>query len=39
MVKGFSTALMRMHRGDHWRIYIPYQLGLWWYSKKLHTSL
>ena len=27
VVKGFSTALMRMHRGDHWRIYIPYQLG------------
>jgi FKBP-type peptidyl-prolyl cis-trans isomerase FklB len=27
MVKGFSTALMKMHRGDHWRIYIPYQLA------------
>ncbi len=27
VVKGFSTALMRMHRGDYWRIYIPYQLG------------
>ena len=27
VVKGFSTALMKMHRGDHWRIYIPYQLG------------
>ena len=27
VVKGFSTVLMRMHRGDHWRIYIPYQLG------------
>ena len=27
VVKGFSTALMHMHRGDHWRIYIPYQQG------------
>ena len=27
VVKGFSTALMNMHRGDHWRIYIPYQLA------------
>ena len=27
VVKGFGTALMRMHRGDHWRVYIPYQLA------------
>ena len=27
VVRGFATALMHMHRGDHWRIYIPYQLG------------
>ena len=27
LVKGFSTALMHMHRGDRWRIYIPYQQG------------
>lgn len=27
VVRGFGTALMRMHRGDRWRIYIPYQLG------------
>lgn len=27
LVKGFSTALMHMHRGDRWRIYIPYQLA------------
>ena len=27
VVKGFATALMHMHRGDHWRVYIPYQLG------------
>ena len=26
-VVGFSTALQHMHRGDHWRVYIPYQLG------------
>ncbi len=24
---GFATALMKMHRGDHWQIIIPYQLG------------
>jgi FKBP-type peptidyl-prolyl cis-trans isomerase FklB len=27
VVTGFSTALMHMHQGDHWRIYVPYQLG------------
>ena len=27
LVDGFSTALMHMHKGDYWRIYIPYQLG------------
>lgn len=27
LVDGFSTALQRMHIGDHWRVYIPYQLG------------
>jgi FKBP-type peptidyl-prolyl cis-trans isomerase FklB len=26
-VEGFSTALHHMHRGDHWRIYIPSALG------------
>jgi FKBP-type peptidyl-prolyl cis-trans isomerase FklB len=26
-VEGFSTALQHMHRGDHWRIYIPSALG------------
>lgn len=26
-VTGFTTALQHMHRGDRWRIYIPYQLG------------
>ena len=27
MIDGFSTALMNMHIGDYWRVYIPYQLG------------
>jgi FKBP-type peptidyl-prolyl cis-trans isomerase FklB len=27
VVNGFSTAVMHMHRGDHWIVYIPYQLG------------
>ena len=26
-VEGFTTALLHMHPGDRWRIYIPYQLG------------
>lgn len=24
---GFSTALMNMHKGDRWTVYIPYTLG------------
>ena len=24
---GFSTALMNMHKGDRWRVYVPYLLG------------
>ena len=27
LVNGFATALMNMHAGDRWRVYIPYQLG------------
>ena len=27
LIDGFTTALMNMHIGDHWRVYIPYQLG------------
>ena len=27
LVDGFTTALMSMHRGEHWTVYIPYQLG------------
>ena len=26
-IDGFATALQHMHRGDRWRVYIPYQLG------------
>ncbi len=27
LIDGFSTALQNMRRGDHWVVYIPYQLG------------
>ena len=27
LVKGFSTALMNMVEGDHWRVVIPYYIG------------
>lgn len=27
MIVGFSTALQKMHVGDTWKVYIPYQLG------------
>jgi FKBP-type peptidyl-prolyl cis-trans isomerase FklB len=27
LVSGFTTALMHMHKGDHWRVTVPYQLG------------
>ena len=27
VVDGFATALQNMHVGDHWLVYIPYQLG------------
>lgn len=27
LVDGFTTALQHMRRGDHWMVYIPYQLG------------
>lgn len=26
-IEGFTTALLHMHRGDQWRVYIPYALG------------
>ena len=27
LVDGYATALQHMRRGDHWMVYIPYQLG------------
>ena len=27
LINGFITAVMQMHKGDHWRVYVPYQLG------------
>lgn len=27
MIDGFTTALMKMHIGDHWMVYIPWQLA------------
>ena len=27
LVSGFATAVMNMHKGDHWRVHIPYQIG------------
>lgn len=35
-VTGFTTALQHMHRGDRWRIYVPYQLG---YNKTEKTGI
>jgi FKBP-type peptidyl-prolyl cis-trans isomerase FklB len=26
-IEGFATALMNMHVGDRWRVYVPYQLA------------
>ena len=36
VVTGFGTALMRMHRGDRWRVYIPYQLA---YGSSARSSI
>jgi FKBP-type peptidyl-prolyl cis-trans isomerase FklB len=27
LTDGFATAMLHMHKGDRWRIYVPYQLG------------
>lgn len=27
LTTGFATVLQYMHRGDHWKVYIPYQLA------------
>ena len=32
-VDGFTTALQHMHRGDWWRVYIPYTLGYGAYTQ------
>ena len=36
LVEGFSTAVMAMHPGDHWRVHIPYMLG---YGSSAQTSI
>lgn len=36
LVDGFATALQHMRRGDHWMVYIPYQLG---YGSQSHTGV
>lgn len=36
LVDGFATALQHMRRGDHWMVYIPYQLG---YGSQLQTGV
>ncbi len=33
---GFTTALLYMHPGDRWRVYIPYQLG---YGTQSNTNI
>lgn len=35
-VDGFTTALLNMRRGDHWRVYIPYRLG---YDSAVRSSI
>ncbi len=27
LIAGFATALQNMHTGDHWKVYIPWQMG------------
>lgn len=36
LVDGFTTALLHMHRGDRWRVSIPYQLG---YGSTVQSSI
>ena len=35
-VEGFSTALQHMHKGDRWRVRIPYPLG---YGESTYNSI
>ena len=34
--EGFSTALQAMHKGDRWRVYVPYELG---YGSQSQTGI
>lgn len=34
--EGFSTALQAMHKGDRWRVYVPYALG---YGSQSQTGI
>ncbi len=36
LTPGFSTAVQHMHRGDYWRVIVPYELG---YNKEVKTSI
>ena len=36
VVDGFTTALQHMHKGDRWKVYIPYQLG---YGESANSSI
>ncbi len=36
LIDGFTTALQHMHKGDHWVVYIPYQLG---YGETAQSSI
>jgi FKBP-type peptidyl-prolyl cis-trans isomerase FklB len=36
LVNGFATAMLHMHRGETWLVYIPYSLG---YGSSVSNSL
>lgn len=36
LVNGLTTAMLHMHRGDYWRVYIPYELG---YGTTTYSSI
>lgn len=36
LIEGVTTAVMQMHCGDYWRLYIPQELG---YGKKDHNQI
>lgn len=36
LIDGFATALQYMHIGDHWRVYMPYQLA---YGESDHDNI